>query len=178
MFRKFHPVYPAMACAALLTALPWALDDGPFMNKVYCLGGDRTTLGIWSLLCFLITSCYVRIAYRSWKMWRKWPESEGKKVYSHMVLVFLLSAACSYAFPLLAITWPAYRLKCLLMVILFYYAFRLSCALPALDNVFTASFREQQLIRQQKETSASLQSLEKELKEIKQAREILEGTGD
>jgi hypothetical protein len=82
-----------------------------YMNMWQCMRQDRITISLVIALCLGIIAFYTAIAWIWWNNAKLLTTSPAKKALNSLKWVFVLCAFCGYAFPIMKLFWPAWRLE-------------------------------------------------------------------
>ena len=105
----------------------WYTDSSgmKYMNFEECSNGDVVLIISTGVLAAAVLFAYGLISKESYKKSKRFPSSPSKKYLSDMIGVFLLCGITGYGYTIASIWVNPYKLRVLLLAILFYHAMKL-----------------------------------------------------
>lgn len=104
----------------------WATDNGGFMTKVHCLGNNSIWITIQTVLSIVIVLAYAEFAREVYKKKKKTKFKNHNQGFYYLANVFLFCALSGYAWDIIGLVWPGYKVRVIMLAILAHYAWKLA----------------------------------------------------
>lgn len=100
------------------------------------MDSDFVTLTIVLILCVGVFTGYLIIAYRWSTAAKSVPESPAKRALNDLKWIFIICAICGYAWVLLEVFWPGWRLYMIMLAWLNLYTWRYIIRENSLEKLY------------------------------------------
>jgi|GEM_PF-5073303 len=107
-----------------------------YHNLIHCMDSDFVTLTIVLILCVGVFTGYLIIAYRWSTAAKSVPESPAKRALNDLKWIFIICAICGYAWVLLEVFWPGWRLYMIMLAWLNLYTWRYIIRENSLEKLY------------------------------------------
>jgi peptidoglycan biosynthesis protein MviN/MurJ (putative lipid II flippase) len=140
-------------------------DNVPYLTGKQCMQFLSDPINITVTLCSLVAIAYIKISYYWWLEEKKTPDSEGRRGLKNLRHIFLLCAACGYAWTILHFWFPAWGIYWLgmswLTIVSWLFVFRGN---KGMAEVYRSLAKQQKLLDEIVELKKANEEQRKKLK--------------